>query len=292
MAKVPQYIKNQNRTGFLFFAPALLYLAIFMVLPILTAIVLSFTDYSIIGRPNFVGLANYVRIFSMSVFLNSLKVTGAYIAVRLAFLILLAFFMAFVVNEGLPFGKFFQAVYFMPYVFPLAVTAIIWKLFFQPMGLVEQFFTAFGLEPVYFLSSKTTALAGITISTVWSAAGYYSIIILAALQIIPKEVLEASLIDGAGSIRRFFHIMLPFLKPTIFYILVVGTINSIRGFPPFMIMTQGGPGNATRVIGLLVYEQGFVQMKMGLASAMSNILLLLILAVTMIQRKFLKGEGE
>jgi len=292
MNQTPLYMKKQNRTGFLFFTPVLAYLLVFMLIPIITAIVLSFTDYSIIGKADFVGLKNYSRIFSMGVFLNSLKVTGIYIVTRLTFLVILAFFMAFIVNEGLPYSGFFQAVYFMPYVFPLAVTSIIWKLFFQPMGLGEQLFAYVGLEPVYFLASKTTALAGITMSTVWSAAGYYSIIILASLQTIPKEVLEASVIDGAGSYKRFIHIILPYLKPTIFYILVVGTINSIRGFPPFMIMTQGGPGNATRVIGLLVYEQGFVHMKMGLASAMSIILLSIILFITLLQRKFLKGDGE
>jgi ABC-type sugar transport system permease subunit len=286
------YIRRLNRTGILFFLPALIYLVLFLLLPIVTSVVLSFTDYSIIGKADFTGWKNYIRIFSMKAFTNSLKVTAVYVVTRLTFIVILAFFMAFVVNAGLPFKGFFQAVYFMPYVFPLAVTSIIWKLFFQPMGLVEQLYAFVGMEPLYFLASRETALAGITISTVWSAAGYYSIIILAALQTIPKDVLEAAVIDGAGSVRKFMFIILPYLKPTIFYILVVGTINSIRGFPPFMIMTQGGPGNATRVIGLMVYEQGFVHLKMGTASAMSVILLIIILTITMIQRQFLKGEQE
>lgn len=292
MNSVPKYITRQNKIGVLFFTPAFLYLFTFMVVPILVAVFLSFTDYAIIGKPSFVGLKNYIRLFSMPTFLNSLKVTGIYIVSRLSILLVLAFFMASIVNKKLPLGRFFQAAYFMPYVFPLAVTAIIWKLFFQPFGLVEQIFTFLHLEPIYFLASPETALLGITISTVWTAAGYYSIIILAALQVIPTDVLEASVIDGAGGLRRFVFIILPFLKPTIFYLLVVGTINSIRGFPPFMIMTQGGPGNATRVIGLMVYEQGFVHMKMGFASAMSIVLLAIILSITMIQRKFLKAEGE
>jgi len=277
--------------GLLFILPAVLYLLVFLIIPIATAIVISLTKYSILSSPQFIGFKNYIRIFSMPTFWNSLQVTGLYIVMRLTGIILLSFFMALAINQNLPGGSFFQAVYFMPYVFPLAVTSIIWKLFYQPFGLIEQFTNLIGLEPIFWLTSANTALLGITITTVWSAAGYYSIIILAGLQTIPKDVLEAAEIDGANRIRRFIHIILPYLKPTIFFILVVGTINSIRGFPPFLIMTGGGPGNATRVIGLMIYEYGFVHLKMGVGSAMSVILLVIILGITLIQKKILsKGE--
>jgi len=234
--------------GLLFILPAVLYLLVFLIIPIATAIVISLTKYSILSSPQFIGFKNYIRIFSMPTFWNSLQVTGLYIVMRLIGIILLSFFMALAINQNLPGGSFFQAVYFMPYVFPLAVTSIIWKLFYQPFGLIEQFTNLIGLEPIFWLTSVNTALLGITITTVWSAAGYYSIIILAGLQTIPKDVLEAAEIDGANRIRRFIHIILPYLKPTIFFILVVGTINSIRGFLPFLIMTVGGTGNATWVI--------------------------------------------
>ena len=102
--------------------------------------------------------------------------------------------------------------------------------------------------------------------------------------------MEASVIDGAGAFRRFFNVILPLLKPTIFYIIIVGTINSIRGFPPFLIMTGGGPGEATRVIGLLIYEYGFTMLKMGIASSMSVVLLAIILAFTLIQRRLYRYE--
>ncbi|RKX83614.1 MAG: sugar ABC transporter permease [Spirochaetes bacterium] len=290
-ASVPLFIQNRRRMGLLFILPAVLYLLVFLIIPIATAIVISLTKYSILSSPQFIGFKNYIRIFSMPTFWNSLQVTGLYIVMRLTGIILLSFFMALAINQNLPGGSFFQAVYFMPYVFPLAVTSIIWKLFYQPFGLIEQFTNFIGLEPIFWLTSANTALLGITITTVWSAAGYYSIIILAGLQTIPKDVLEAAEIDGANRIRRFIHIILPYLKPTIFFILVVGTINSIRGFPPFLIMTGGGPGNATRVIGLMIYEYGFVHLKMGVGSAMSVILLVIILGITLIQKKILsKGE--
>ncbi len=291
-ASIPLFIRKRRRMGFIFILPAVLYLLVFLIIPIGTAIGISLTKYSILSAPQFVGFKNYIRIFSMPTFWNSLQVTGIYIAMRLTGIIVLAFFMALAINQNLPGGNFFQAVYFMPYVFPLAVTSIIWKLFYQPFGLIEQFTTSIGMEPIFWLTSVNTALLGITITTVWSAAGYYSIIILAGLQTIPRDVLEAAEIDGAGRIRRFIHIIMPYLKPTIFFILVVGTINSIRGFPPFLIMTGGGPGNTTRVIGLMIYEYGFVHLKMGVGSAMSVVLLVIILGITLIQKKVLSKGGE
>ncbi len=289
---VPLFIQKRRRMGLIFILPAVLYLLVFLIIPIGTAIGISLTKYSILSSPQFVGLKNYIRIFSMPTFWNSLQVTGTYIVMRLTGIIVLAFFMALAINQNLPGGNFFQAVYFMPYVFPLAVTSIIWKLFYQPFGLIEQFTNIFGLEPIFWLTSVNTALLGITITTVWSAAGYYSIIILAGLQTIPKDVLEAAEIDGAGRFSRFIHIIMPYLKPTIFFILVVGTINSIRGFPPFLIMTGGGPGNATRVIGLMIYEYGFVHLKMGIGSAISVVLLVIILGITLIQKRILSKGGE
>jgi multiple sugar transport system permease protein len=289
---VPLFIQKRRRMGLIFILPAVLYLLVFLIIPIGTAIGISLTKYSILSAPKFVGLKNYVRIFSMPTFWNSLQVTGIYIIMRLTGIIILAFFMALAINQNLPGGNFFQAVYFMPYVFPLAVTSIIWKLFYQPFGLIEQLTTSIGLEPIFWLTSVNTALLGITITTVWSAAGYYSIIILAGLQTIPRDVLEAAEIDGANRIRRFLYIILPYLKPTIFFILVVGTINSIRGFPPFLIMTGGGPGNATRVIGLMIYEYGFVHLKMGIGSAISLVLLVIILGITLVQKRVLSKGGE
>ncbi len=289
--KEPGYVKKLRTTGFLFFLPVLIYFIIFLIGPIVAALFFSFTRYTVLSAPQFIGFKNYLRIFTMSSFSNSLKVTGVYVITRLSVILILAFFMALLINKKIPFSGFFQAVYFMPYVFPLAVTSIIWKLFYRPFGLIEQITSILGLGYMPWLSSETLALPAITITTVWSATGYYSIILLAGLQTIPEEVLEAATIDGAGSLRRFFSVILPLMKPTLFYIIVVGTINSIRGFTPFLVMTGGGPGEATRPIGLLIYDYGFVHLRMGLASAMSVVAVVLILIFTLFQRRIYKYEG-
>ena len=120
--------------------------------------------------------------------------------------------------------------------------------------------------------------------------GYYSIILLAGLQTIPKSVWEASIVDGLTAPQRFIYVTLPMLRPTLFYMLVVGTVNTIQGFDPFLVMTDGGPGNATEVIGLLIFKQGVVHFRMGLASAMSVIVLLIIFALTLVQHRLLRWK--
>ena len=287
----PGYIRRLRTTGLLFFAPALVLLAAFLIAPIFVAVFVSFTKFTILSPPSFVGLANYARIFTMPSFANSLQVTAVYVFARVAVLIALALFIGTVINQRISFSGFFTGVYFIPYVFPIAVVAVVWKLLYRPFGLIEQLTLPLGIGPISWLTAGDYALTAITISTVWSAVGYYAIIVLAGLQTIPKDVLEASVIDGAGAFRRFLHVVLPLLKPTLFYMVVVGVINSIRGFPPFLVMTGGGPGEATRVVGLIIYEFGFARLRMGVASAMSVVVLAIILIFTLVQMRLYRYDS-
>lgn len=287
----PEYIRRLRTTGLLFFAPALVLLAAFLIAPIFVAVFVSFTKYTILSPPSFVGLANYARVFTMPSFANSLQVTAIYVFARVAVLIAFALFIGTVINQRISLSGFFTGVYFIPYVLPIAVVSVVWKLLYRPFGLIEQLTLPLGIGPISWLTTGDYALTAITISTVWSAVGYYAIIVLAGLQTIPKDVLEASVIDGAGVFRRFLHVVLPLLKPTLFYMVVVGVINSIRGFPPFLVMTGGGPGEATRVVGLIIYEFGFARLRMGVASAMSVVVLAIILIFTLVQMRFYRYDS-
>ena len=287
----PEYIRRLRTTGLLFFAPALVLLAAFLIAPIFVAVFVSFTKYTILSPPSFVGLANYARVFTMPSFANSLQVTAIYVFARVAVLIAFALFIGTVINQRISLSGFFTGVYFIPYVLPIAVVSVVWKLLYRPFGLIEQLTLPLGIGPISWLTMGDYALTAITISTVWSAVGYYAIIVLAGLQTIPKDVLEASVIDGAGVFRRFLHVVLPLLKPTLFYMVVVGVINSIRGFPPFLVMTGGGPGEATRVVGLIIYEFGFARLRMGVASAMSVVVLAIILIFTLVQMRFYRYDS-
>jgi ABC-type sugar transport system permease subunit len=287
----PEYIRRLRTTGLLFFAPALVLLAAFVIAPIFVAVFVSFTKYTILSPPSFVGLANYARVFTMPSFANSVQVTAIYVFARVAVLIAFALFIGTVINQRISLSGFFTGVYFIPYVLPIAVVSVVWKLLYRPFGLIEQLTLPLGIGPISWLTTGDYALTAITISTVWSAVGYYAIIVLAGLQTIPKDVLEASVIDGAGVFRRFLHVVLPLLKPTLFYMVVVGVINSIRGFPPFLVMTGGGPGEATRVVGLIIYEFGFARLRMGVASAMSVVVLAIILIFTLVQMRFYRYDS-
>ena len=287
----PEYIRRLRTTGLLFFAPALVLLAAFLIAPIFVAVFVSFTKYTILSPPSFVGLANYARVFTMPSFANSLQVTAIYVFARVAVLIAFALFIGTVINQRISLSGFFTGVYFIPYVLPIAVVSVVWKLLYRPFGLIEQLTLPLGIGPISWLTTGGYALTAITISTVWSAVGYYAIIVLAGLQTIPKDVLEASVIDGASVFRRFLHVVLPLLKPTLFYMVVVGVINSIRGFPPFLVMTGGGPGEATRVVGLIIYEFGFARLRMGVASAMSVVVLAIILIFTLVQMRFYRYDS-
>lgn len=284
------YDSKQSFIGFLFFLPTLIFIIVFLIGPIAVALAISFTKFRIISPPEYVGLKNYITIFKMPAFWDSLLVTGKYVFIRLSIILVLAYFMAQAVNMKIKGSGFFQSLYFLPYVFPLAVTSVVWKIFFQPRGLIENLTDLIGIEPVVWLADSSNALFAVLIVTVWSGVGYYAIIMLAGLQTISKEVNEAALVDGLNARQRFIYITFPLLKPTIFYLLVIGVVNSIQGFDPFLVMTDGGPGRATNVIGLLIYKQGVVALKMGVASAMSVIMLLFIFAITLIQQRFLRTK--
>jgi multiple sugar transport system permease protein len=265
-------------------------MAVFLIGPIVAAVVFSFSRYNLLSPPKFTGLDNYLSLFTNSSFWNSLRVTVIYVAARVSILIALGLVMSLVLNRQIPGGSLFQSIYFIPYVFPLAVTSIVWKLIFRPFGLMEQVTSLFGFGRISWLTSGPEALAAVTITTVWSAVGYYSVLFLAGLQSIPVETLEAAVIDGASERIRFTRIILPLLRPTTFYVTVVAVVNTLRGFPPFLVMTRGGPGESTKVLGLLIYQQGFNFLQMGYASALSVVMLALVMAFTLLQKRIQKYE--
>ncbi|PYM90146.1 MAG: hypothetical protein DME04_23955 [Candidatus Rokuibacteriota bacterium] len=286
----PFYIFRQQLTGFLFLLPALLFTLIFLIGPIAVAVVFSFTSYNILSPPEFNGLANYVTVLNIPAFWESLYITAKYIFLRLSLIFVIAFLMAHIVQTRVLGAGVFQTIYFLPYVFPLAVTSVVWKIFFQPHGLIDSLTAVLGIPPIDWLTHEDWALVAILITTVWSGVGYYSIILLAGLQTIPKSIWEASVVDGLTGRQRFIYVTLPMLKPTLFFLLVVGTVNTIQGFDPFLVMTDGGPGTATQVIGLLIFKEGVVNLRMGIACAMSVILLAIIFTLTLLQQRALRWK--
>ncbi len=279
------YIKKRRIAGVLFFMPTLLHISIFLVIPICTALVLSFTKYTILSPPVFIGLNNFLKLFSNWNFWNSLRISLIYVIARVSGILCIGFFISFVLNKKF-FGRgAFHIISFVPFVIPLVVTSVIWKAIYRPFGLMEQILGLVGFGAIPWLSSSEYALTAVTITTIWSGVGYYTVLILAGLQTISTDVLEAAVIDGAVAWRRFLYVILPLMKPTLFYVTVVAVVGTLQQFPPFLIMTGGGPGQATRVLSLMTYQYAFVYLRMGYASALSLIMFIIMIIFTLIQSR-------
>jgi ABC-type sugar transport system permease subunit len=286
------YQRRLSITGFLFFVPALICLIVFVIIPAVAAAFLSLTSYQLLSSPKFIGLTNYLNILKERDFWDSLRITFSYVIIRVVFILVLSLFIAFVLNKKSKYRSVLQVAFILPYLFPLAATSAIWRVIYRPFGLMESFLSVFGVKPTPWLASSDYALWAILITTIWSGLGYFSVIMLAGVQTLSSEIIEASIVDGASGFQRFFRIIIPMLKPTLFYIIFMSTIGSLQGYSPFLVMTGGGPGTSTRVMGLLIYENGFVQMRMGRACTITVIMLVLIMIITGLQRRILRYEGE
>jgi multiple sugar transport system permease protein len=283
--------RRQSLVGFLFIVPALAYFAFFSFWPMLNAAYLSLFDYDLLTPPKWVGLAQYQNLAHSPVFIESLKVTAIYtfgISVPIWTLSLL---LGMLLNQNIRFRTFFRTIFFSPVVMPLVVLAVIWSLLFHPYGPVNSVLLApFTNQIIPWLNSTQHALIAVIILAVWRATGYYAIIFLAGLQNISTEYYEAARLDGAGTWVLFRHITWPLLKPTTLFVVVISIINALRHFDAIWVMTGGGPGDATRVLSVLIYETGWVFLKMGSASAMSIVLFAFVFIFTIIQLRLFRSE--
>jgi ABC-type sugar transport system permease subunit len=284
----------QNRlslTGFVFVLPALLYFAVFAFWPMLNALYLSFFRYDLLSPPEWVGPANYADLASSATFLNSLWLTGIYALGYLGPVLVLSLGLGMLLNLPIRFRTFFRTVYFAPIVMPLVVLSVIWTLLYTAMGPINIGFVQPLIGKVIpWLSMERYALPAVLIMAVWRAAGYYAVIFLVGLQNIPREYYEAARLDGAGTLARFRHITWPLLKPTTAFVVVLSFISAIRHFDAIWIMTRGGPVDATRILVVLIYETGWQFFKMGKAAAMSAILFVCVLALTVVQLRLFREE--
>lgn len=277
--------KREWLKGYLFILPNFVGFFIFMAVPIIMGLAISFTDYSGFGMPDFIGLKNYVEMFQDEYFQVSLVNNLLYTLVTVPGTIVVSLLLAVAVNTGIKGKGFFKTMFFFPTITSMVAVGIVWAMILNPYtGPLNQFLKAIGIDnPPMWLASSDTALLTVMLVAIWKQAGYYMVIILAGLQSIPKQLYEAAEIDGAGSIARFFKITLPMLSPTMFMVLILNIINSFQVFDLINIMTEGGPGRSTNVLVYRIYQEGFQQLKFGYASAMAYFLFLIVLIVTLIQ---------
>jgi len=290
--------RRQARSAGYFLAPALGLIAVFFLLPVLAGLLLSLTDFDIyaIGNPStarFVGLLNYVHVLRDPDFWGALKNPLYFVVVGGPLSVLVSLVAALLLNHRLVrFRSLFRTIYFAPVVTTLVAVAIVWRYMYHPRyGLLNQGLGLLGIHPIDWLGNPHWAMPAIILLAIWKNFGYNMLIFFAGLQTIPDSLYEAASIDGAGSWRRFRHITLPGLAPTFLFVGVTTMIGYFQLFAEPYVMTQGGPLRSTTSIVLLMYEQGFRWWRMGYASAIAFVLLLITLAGTLIQMRFARGKA-
>jgi ABC-type sugar transport system permease subunit len=252
---------------------------------------LSFTAYDMMSPPRFVGLANFAGLAGDPVFLQSLQNTLVYVAGSTALITATALVLALAVGTRVPGARACMSGIFLTNVMPIIAVCLVWRFLLHPHGLVNQLLAPLGAGRIDWLTSDRTAMPAIILVTVWRFAPYFMVVFVAALVAIPAEYYEAAAIDGARGLRRFCHVTLPLLTPQLFFVIVVAALLSARIFLMPYIITGGGPGGATRVLSMLIYETGFSYLKMGRAAAISVVLFAIVLALTLVQmRLFLRRE--
>ncbi|MFT4150264.1 MAG: sugar ABC transporter permease [Paracoccaceae bacterium] len=273
--------------------PALLILAVFRFLPMLEAFYLSFTDYDLIHPPRWVGLQNFIDLAQDPLFLKSVKVSLIYVSCSVIPVIPLSLGLAILFNRALLARNFLRSAIFMPVVMPAVVMAVVWTFMYQQDGVMNTILGWVGIDPVPWLRSSSTALWSVIMIGIWRAVPYYMVIFLAGLQAIPRDYYDASKIDGAGNWATFRYITLPLLKPTMLLVVVMNVIVAMKVFAVPMIMTGGGPGDATRVLPLFIYQTAFEFFDMGKASAMSVVMFVILMSFAFIQvRLFTRKEEQ
>lgn len=282
---------KQAAFGYAIILPTLAILFIFRFLPMLEAFWLSLTQYDLVHPPKFIGLANFVDLLGDPLFLKSARVSLAYVVFSVVPVIPLSLGLAVLFNRSLFIRNVLRSAVFMPVVMPAVVMAVVWTFMYQQDGVINTILGWFDIDPVPWLRSSSTALWAVILIGIWRATPYYMVIFLAGLQAIPADYYDAAKIDGASGWKSFWHITLPLLKPTTLLVVVMNVIVAMKVFAVPLIMTNGGPADATRVLPLFIYQTAFEFFDMGRAAAMSVFLFAAVMAFSFIQvRLFTRGE--
>ncbi|MEI2777818.1 MAG: sugar ABC transporter permease [Tetrasphaera sp.] len=281
---------DDTKLALLFILPAFIGYVAFMLWPTLRGIYLSFTKYNLLTPPEFNGLDNYTRMVQDPIFWNSLKVTLWYVVLNIGFQTLFALVIA-VMMQRLTQKTWLRAIVLTPYLVSNVVAAMIfiWILDYQ-LGIGNAVLDWIGIGRIGFLSDETWAIPTIAAINVWRHVGYTALLIFAGLQTIPETVYEAGRIDGASENRMFRSITIPLLRPILALVLIITIVGSFQVFDTVAIATQGGPGNATRVLQYYIYDLAFGRFQFGYASALSVGLLIVLMVISIAQYKLSRAD--
>jgi multiple sugar transport system permease protein len=268
--------------------PALVILIAFVGWPMISALRLSFTDASGFGRESYVGFDNYIQVFTDPDILRTLGNTALYAVGFTPVAIALALGLALLVNNPrLPFRGFFRTAFFLPFIVALAVAAFAWTYLLDPqVGLLNYWLRGAGIQLGNVLQDPALAMPTVILVAVWKSFGFYMVIFIAGLQEIPASLYEAARMDGAGAWKRFVNVTLPQLNTTMAFVVIFALIAALQAFDQIYVMTGGGPYHTTQTVVMEIYTEGFKKLNLGLASALSYVLLLATLILSLVQFRF------
>jgi multiple sugar transport system permease protein len=278
------------RVALFFIFPAMIGFVFFFLVPTIRGVYLSFTEYSVLGEPEWIGFGNYTTIFKDELFWNAMAVTVQYVGLNIGFQTVIALGLALLMHRVAK-STFVRGALLLPFFVANVIVALLWfwMLDYQ-LGIVNEVISWLGLPRVAFFGSEQWAIPTIAAVNVWRHMGYTALLLFAGLQSIPNHVYEVADLDGASPTRTFWSITMPLLRPVMVLVLVVTVIGSFQVFDTVAVTTQGGPVNASRVIQMYIYQKAFGESDFGYASALSVILFVILALVAFMQMKFLKGN--
>lgn len=290
-------LRRSNRyrlTVIAFLLPAIIILTVFVAWPMVSALRLSFTDASGFGDEEWVGLQNYVDVFTDSGVLTAMGNTAVYALLFTPLVVVLALAFALLLNNRLLPGRgAFRTMLFLPFIVSLAVAAFAWSYLLDPqIGLLNYWLRGFGIQLGNVLQDPVLAMPTVVLVAVWKSFGFYMVIFLAGLQDIPGSLYEAARVDGANAWQRFRSITLPMLSNSLGFVLIVALIAALQAFDQIYVMTGGGPYGSTQTIVMEIYESGFRKLELGFASALSYVLLLITLVLSLVQFLFFSRREQ
>lgn len=276
---------NRALMGLIFILPALAGTLIFIIIPVIFSFGLSFVHWDLINKPEFVGFTNYAEIFTAPLFGKIVLNTFVYAISTSIFAVIIPLVLACILNSKIRGSEFFKTAYFLPFVTPMIVIAVIWQWIFDPnIGILNHILKLH----INWLYDVHFAMPALIIVSVWKLIGYNMVIFLAGFSSLNQSLFEAAKIDGANFFDTFRFVTVPLLSPTIFFVVVITCISSFQVFDLIYMMTQGGPMDSTNVLVYAVYKNAFEYFKIGQASAIAYVLFTIILVLTLIQWKLRK----
>jgi multiple sugar transport system permease protein len=282
---------NREYYGLLFVLPAMVFFLIFNIYPMFSGFYYSFTRFTLLKPPVFIGLENFTDLLGDARFLNGVWVTFVFVVGTTIPQWAISLGLALLFRGQFRFKQVYKILYFTPVLLSGVVVSLVWKLLFDPRGMINAFVGPLIDQPeIFWLGTRSLAPLAIIIVANWSGFGYLMLIWLAGLVSIPREFYDAAAIDGATRWQSFRHVTIPLLKPTTIFIMVTTMIGAFQAFNLQFVMTEGGPNEATTTVSLLIYKYGFQYFRMGEAATMSVFMFAVIIAITLMQIRILRAD--